>query len=98
MSKNKNVVNNPENGVENTTKTQNTMIEEDNFLYLVLPDDVVHADHADRLLLLVGDDSGLSLDPGVTASLGEEAVAPCLALPLREYCNKKMYFTARTQI
>lgn len=64
---------------------------EDSFLYLDLPDDVVHADDADGFLLLVGNESCLSLDPGVATSFGEEAVSPCLALPLWEYCNKMLY-------
>lgn len=58
-------------------------------LYLDLPDDVVDAYDADRLLLLVGDDCGLGLNPGVSASLGQETVMAGLALPLREYCKKR---------
>lgn len=69
------------------------MIIEDNILNLDLPDDIVDADDADGLLLLVGDDGGLGLDPGVPASLGEEAVSACLALPLREHWNKKVYLS-----
>lgn len=50
------------------------------FLNLILPDDVVDANHADRLLLFVGDDSGLGLDPSVAAGLRKEAILPSLAL------------------
>lgn len=50
------------------------------FLNLILPDDIVDAYDADRLLLFVGDDSGLGLDPGVAAGLGKEAILPSLAL------------------
>lgn len=58
-------------------------------LNLDLPDDVVDAYNADRLLLFVGDDCSLGLDPDVPASLGQEAVLAGLALPLREYCKRR---------
>lgn len=56
---------------------------------LVLPYDVVEADDADWLLLLVGDDGGLGLNPGVPPGLGQEAVLASLALPFGEHCNKR---------
>lgn len=52
---------------------------------LVLPYNVVDADDAYGLLLLVGDDGGLGLNPGIAPGLGEEAILACLALSFGEH-------------
>lgn len=57
-------------------------------LTLSLPYDVIDANDTDRLLLFVGDNCGLGLDPGVAAGLSEEAVLAGFALSLREHCRK----------
>lgn len=55
---------------------------------LHLPDDVVNANDAVRLLLIV-DKRRLRHYPGVTAGTGQEPVPACLALAFADDCGEK---------